>query len=189
MPRRYDHTPFPIHQIPKHYAQRYPIRRITMKKWRFILFGLCSILLTSCAVTTHYSLKENWIDDNDLQYALQHPSLNDWYPKMGDPVVIEYSNDTIYFIYNYHPTLFASVKDGKVYKPTNKDKVEGAWGTRNEPIGFLVQNNKLVGIQRMGEYQTVQDNQQAEKRERSWLPLIIGGVVAAALLITIGSIF
>ncbi len=146
-----------------------------MKKFTLILFAI--FLITGCA-TSRYQLKENWIDDNDLQYALQHPNLNEWFPVMGNPVVTEYSGDTIYFIYNYHPALFATVKNGVEYKPNNNDRVNGAWGERNEFLAMLIKDNKLIGIERMEKYNKVQDNRTAETKTTNWLIVAIIGATA-----------
>lgn len=147
-----------------------------MQKLTLILFAI--FLITGCA-TSRYQLKENWIDDSDLQYALQHPNLNEWFPVMGNPVVTEYSGDTIYFIYNYHPALFATVKNGVEYKPNNNDRVNGAWGERNEFLAMLIKDNKLIGIERMEKYNKVQDNRSAETKTTNWLIVAVIGVATA----------
>ena len=148
------------------------------------LIGLMALLVTGCA-TSKYNLKENWIDDNDLQYALQHPNLNEWFPVMGNPVVTEYSGDTIYFVYNYHPALFATVKNGVEYKPNNNDRINGVWGERNEFLAMLIKDNKLIGIERMEKYSKVQDNRTAESKSTNWLVVALLGVAGTIAAIAL----
>lgn len=154
-----------------------------MKKW--ILLFLSASFFVGCA-TSKFQLKENWIDDSDLQFALVHPALNEWYPRMGDPVIIEYHGDSVYFVYNYRPPLFATVKNGVEYKPTNNDKVNNVWGSRNEILAMVIVDNKLVGIVNKPEYKTVLDSRVAEQKHSvpvwAW---ILGGITATLVLMMI----
>lgn len=156
---------------------------------------LMAAFLTSCAKTyqkDNFQLQENWIDDSDLQYALAHPNLKEWFPRMGNPVLTEYQNDTILFIYNYHPALFRTVKNGVEYKPTNEDRMANAWGKRTEFVGLQIKDNKLIGIETIGEmdrakYSKVRDQKQAEvvteQKNNNWLVYAVIGIATAVFVI------
>lgn len=104
---------------------------------------------------------------------------------MGNPVITETQGDTIYFIYNYHPALFATVKNGVEYKPNNNDRISGAWGKRNEFLAMLIKENKLIGIERMEKYNQVQDNRTAESKSTNWLLIAVLGVAGTIAAIAI----
>lgn len=150
------------------------------------IFGLFLLLaiFVGCGASSKYQLKENWIDQSDVQFALAHPALSEWFPQMGDPVITELHGDTVYFIYNYHPPLFATVRNGVEYKPTNNDRVNGVWGKRNELLALQILNNRLVGIRNMTDYGEVADSRVAEQTQSTsvWAWVIIGGAVVLAVL-------
>lgn len=148
-----------------------------------------SIFFAGCASTQkdNLLLKENWIDDNDLQYVLAHPNVRDWFSQFGNPVVTEYSNDTVFFVYNYHPALFKTAKNGIEYKPTGSDRMENIWGARNEFIALLIRENKLIGIQKAEKYNSGQDLKQAElvsksNESKAWIVLAALAAVGAIAL-------
>ncbi len=149
----------------------------------FVLFAI----FVGCSSSSRYQLKENWIDQSDVQFALAHPALSEWFPQMGDPVITELHGDTVYFIYNYHPPLFATVKNGVEYKPTNNDRVNGVWGKRNELLALQILNNRLVGIRNMTDYGAVVDTRTAEKKESSpvWVWVLVGTVAVVSLIFSI----
>lgn len=148
--------------------------------WVFVL--LISVFFSGCAST--YGLKENWIDEDDLQTALSDPNIQNLAPKMGTPVFTEYHGDTVEFVYNYKPHLYKSVRNGREYKPNDKDRVD-LWSSRLERVGLLVVGNRVVGIRPRSDYATVENNTSANQSSNWWIILI---AVLAAVGVTIAII-
>ena len=112
-----------------------------MKKSIFALIALTVLFLTGCAST--YGLKENWVDDDDMQTILAEPNIQKIAPLLGTPVFTEYRGDTVEFVYNYRPHLYKSVRDGRDFKPNDKDRVD-LWSVRTELVGIMVVNNRII---------------------------------------------
>ena len=154
-----------------------------MKKILVLVLLVTAVaMLSGC--TYKYTLKENWIDEDDVQYALQHPDVKNWIAGFGTPVVTEYRQDTVVFIYNYRPHLYKTSKDGEEYKPNNWDRVP-VWGQRTEFIEMQILNNQLVGIKGN---QTYKSDADVHKASKSYIGIVIatvlgiGGIVTAIVL-------
>lgn len=149
------------------------------------LYGalLAVFILSAIGCSTHYTLKENWIDDDDVQYALQHPQVKDWISSFGTPVITEYRGDTVVFMYNYRPHLYKTIKDNQEFKPKNDDRV-ATWSDRNALIEMQIKNNSLIGIVKNNSYQ---ENVAEKEASTSYLGIIIALLLGAgvALLLAI----
>ena len=143
------------------------------------LIILAVALLTGCAAT--YDLKENWIDDDDMQTILAEPNIQKIAPLLGTPVFTEYRADTVEFVYNYRPHLSKSARNGREFKPNDKDRVD-LWSVRTELVGILVVNNRIIGLRPRDDYNVVDNNNTVKTTTPVWL--IILGIVATAGLIT-----
>ncbi|MCQ2106704.1 MAG: membrane lipoprotein lipid attachment site-containing protein [Fibrobacter sp.] len=148
-----------------------------MKKIFFLLIAV--FFLSAC--TYHYGLKENWIDDDDIQFVLQHPEVKEWMKEFGEPVITEYHQDTVEFIYNYKPHLYKVEKNGYMQKVSNKDRVD-LWSDRNELLSLKIVNNVVVGIKIRQEFVPVTKNENATQGPSIWL--IILGILLTAGIVT-----
>lgn len=153
-----------------------------MKKSIFALIALAVLFLTGCAST--YGLKENWVDDDDMQTILSEPNIQKIAPILGTPVFTEYRGDTVEFVYNYRPHLYKSVRDGRDFKPNDKDRVD-LWSIRTELVGIMVVNNRIIGLRPRPDYNVVDNNTNVSQGSSIWLILI---AALAALGITIAVI-
>ena len=144
------------------------------------LIILAVALLTGCAAT--YNLKENWIDDDDMQTILAEPNIQKIAPLLGTPVFTEYRGDTVEFVYNYRPHLYKSVRDGRDFKPNDKDRVD-LWSVRTELVGIMVVNNRIIGLRPRDDYNVVDNNNTVKTTTPVWL--IILGIVATAGIIVL----
>ena len=153
-----------------------------MKKSIFALIALAVLFLTGCAST--YGLKENWVDDDDMQTILSEPNIQKIAPILGTPVLTEYRGDTVEFVYNYRPHLYKSVRDGRDFKPNDKDRVD-LWSIRTELVGIMVVNNRIIGLRPRHDYNVVDNNTNVSQGSSIWLILI---AALAALGITIAVI-
>ena len=151
-----------------------------MKKSIFALIALTVLFLTGCAST--YGLKENWVDDDDMQTILAEPNIQKIAPLLGTPVFTEYRGDTVEFVYNYRPHLYKSVRDGRDFKPNDKDRVD-LWSVRTELVGIMVVNNRIIGLRPRTDYKTVDNNTNVQSGTPVWL--IILGIIATAGIVTI----
>lgn len=150
-----------------------------MKKSIFALIALTVLFLTGCAST--YGLKENWVDDDDMQTILSEPNIQKIAPILGTPVFTEYRGDTVEFVYNYRPHLYKSVRNGRDFKPNDKDRVD-LWSIRTELVGIMVVNNRIIGLRPRPDYAAVQNNTEVSQSSYAWVILL---AVLAALGITI----
>lgn len=150
-----------------------------MKKSIFALIALTVLFLTGCAST--YGLKENWVDDDDMQTILSEPNIQKIAPILGTPVFTEYRGDTVEFVYNYRPHLYKSVRNGRDFKPNDKDRVD-LWSIRTELVGIMVVNNRIIGLRPRPDYAAVQNNTEVSQGSYAWVILL---AVLAALGITI----
>ena len=150
-----------------------------MKKSIFALIALTLLFLTGCAST--YGLKENWVDDDDMQTILSEPNIQKIAPILGTPVFTEYRGDTVEFVYNYRPHLYKSVRNGRDFKPNDKDRVD-LWSIRTELVGIMVVNNRIIGLRPRPDYAAVQNNTEVSQSSYAWVILL---AVLAALGITI----
>ncbi len=159
------------------------LREHFMKKSIFALIALTVLFLTGCAST--YGLKENWVDDDDMQTILAEPNIQKIAPLLGTPVFTEYRGDTVEFVYNYRPHLYKSVRDGRDFKPNDKDRVD-LWSVRTELVGILVVNNRIIGLRPRPDYAAIQNNTEVSQHTPAWLILLgilaIAGVVTAVIL-------
>jgi hypothetical protein len=144
------------------------------------LIILAVALLTGCAAT--YDLKENWIDDDDMQTILAEPNIQKIAPLLGTPVFTEYRGDTVEFVYNYRPHLYKSARNGREFKPNDKDRVD-LWSVRTELVGILVVNNRIIGLRPRDDYNVVDNNTTVKTTTPVWL--IILGIVATAGIIVL----
>lgn len=150
------------------------------------LATIAAVFFCACTVTHNYTLKENWIDDDDIKYVLEHPDIQDWFKKLGSAVVTEYNNDTISFSYNYHPHLYKTKDGTHTIKPTDDEKTT-EWGERTEFIAIHVYNGKVVKItnnENFAKEQVVL--KQMEEKEAANPGLIVGiiaGIAAVAAII------
>jgi hypothetical protein len=151
-----------------------------MKKSIFALIALTVLFLTGCAAT--YDLKENWVDDDDMQTILAEPNIQKIAPLLGTPVFTEYRGDTVEFVYNYRPHLYKSARNGREYKPNDKDRVD-LWSERTELVGILVVNDRIIGLRPRADYDVVNNNTNV----KSGMPigLIIFGILATAGIVAI----
>ena len=147
------------------------------------LIILIVALLTGCAST--YGLKENWIDDDDMQTILTEPNIQKIAPILGTPVFTEYRGDTVEFVYNYRPHLYKSTRNGRDYKPNDKDRVD-LWSVRTELVGILVVNNRIIGLRPRADYNVVDNNTNVKSGFPVWL--IILGIVATAGIIIFAAV-
>ena len=150
-----------------------------MKKSILALIALTVLFLTGCAST--YGLKENWVDDDDMQTILSEPNIQKIAPILGTPVFTEYRGDTVEFVYNYRPHLYKSVRNGRDFKPNDKDRVD-LWSIRTELVGIMVVNNRIIGLRPRPDYAAVQNNTEVSQSSYAWVILL---AVLAALGITI----
>lgn len=150
-----------------------------MKKSIFALIALTVLFLTGCAST--YGLKENWVDDDDMQTILSEPNIQKIAPILGTPVFTEYRGDTVEFVYNYRPHLYKSVRNGRDFKPNDKDRVD-LWSIRTELVGIMVVNNRIIGLRPRPDYAAVQNNTEVSQSSYAWVILL---AVLAAVGITI----
>ena len=150
-----------------------------MKKSIFALIALTVLFLTGCAST--YGLKENWVDDDDMQTILSEPDIQKIAPVLGTPVFTEYHGDTVEFVYNYRPHLYKSVRNGRDFKPNDKDRVD-LWSVRTELVGIMVVNNRIIGLRPRPDYAAVQNNTNVSQGSSAWLILL--GILATAGIVT-----
>lgn len=148
-----------------------------MKKICLLLIAILSL----CACTHHYGLKENWIDDDDVQFVLQHPEVKEWMKLFGEPVITEYHQDTVKFIYNYKPHLYKAEKNGYLKKVSNKDRVD-LWSDRNELLSLKIVNNEVVGIKVRQEFIPVSKNEEASQGPSLWWLVLLGIVTAGTVI-------
>ena len=158
---------------------------------RALRLGLAVIVLLSaawlsgCATTTqqHNILSENWIDDDDVVYALKNPQLASWFPKFGNPVLTEMHGDTVEFVYNYRPALFVSgdAVTKVEHKPNNDDRTELWSRQRKEIVVFQIVDNRLVGMKKSDLYakNLEQQTQTVETRKE---PSGSAGIVLLSIL-------
>lgn len=145
-----------------------------------VLMLLVVSILTGCAAT--YGLKENWVDDDDMQTILAEPDINKIAPILGTPVFTEYRGDTIEFVYNYKPHLYKSVRNGRDFKPNDKDRVD-LWSTRTERVGIMVVNSRVVGIRPRPDYESVKNDANVSQGSSFWVVLL--AILATAGIVTI----
>lgn len=150
-----------------------------MKKSIIALIALTVLFLTGCAST--YGLKENWVDDDDMQTILSEPDIQKIAPVLGTPVFTEYHGDTVEFVYNYRPHLYKSVRNGRDFKPNDKDRVD-LWSVRTELVGIMVVNNRIIGLRPRPDYAAVQNNTNVSQGPSVWLILL--GILATAGIVT-----
>ena len=143
-----------------------------------VLFAV--VIITGCAST--YGLKENWVDDDDMQTILAEPDINKVATLLGTPVFTEYRGDTVEFVYNYRPHHYKSVLDGRDFKPVDKDRVD-LWSVRTELVGIMVVNGRVVGIRPRPDYMS--DQNVASVTQKSYFWVVLLGILAAAGIITI----
>lgn len=141
--------------------------------YAFALYAF--LLITGCAHT--YGLSENWVDDDDLMQILKTPEIQKNAAQLGTPVFTEYRGDTVEFVYNYKPHLYRSTKDGREFKPNDKDRLD-LWSVRTEFIGLLIVGDKIVGIRPRPDYQVVQNTAEASASTPIWIILLTIAVTA-----------
>ena len=133
-----------------------------------------------CASTLR--VKENWIDDVDLQMAITVKSVHELTSKFGSPVFTEIHGDTVEYVYNCRPHLYITEKDGRVYKPTEKDKI-AHWSNRREMIGLQAIGDKLVGIRHRDDY--AGDKSDMAIKDDFLFPKIVAVVMGVATLVVL----
>ena len=153
-----------------------------MNRKRIIECAIVLIVLFLAGCASTYGLKENWVDDDDMQAILSEPDIQKIAPVLGTPVFTEYRGDTVEFVYNYKPHLYKSERNGRVYKPNDKDRVD-LWSSRTELVGILVANSKIVGLRPRPDYAVVQNETQVEQKSYFWVVLL--GILATAGVIAV----
>ena len=149
---------------------------------------LSAVLLSGCATTTTTTrqniLSENWIDDDDVMFALNNPQLSSWFQRLGNPVLTEMRGDTVEFVYNYRPALFVSgdAVTKVEHKPNNDDRSELWSQWRKEIVVFQVVDNKLVGIRKSDAYAKNAEQQTQKTVETKQNPASGGGILALVLV-------
>ena len=116
-----------------------------------------------------------------MQTILSEPNIQKIAPILGTPVFTEYRGDTVEFVYNYRPHLYKSVRNGRDFKPNDKDRVD-LWSIRTELVGIMVVNNRIIGLRPRPDYAAVQNNTEVSQSSYAWVILL---AVLAALGITI----
>ncbi len=151
---------------------------------------LFCLLFSACATTTvSYALKENWIDDADLRYAVDHPDKHSWSARLGSPVLIEMRGDTVDYVYNYRAALYKTEREGEEYKPSESDRVT-AWSPRLEMISLLMVKDSLVEIRHNAVFNPNEQKKAMEQQEKgsyAWIAVvaILGAALLSALIIAL----
>ena len=155
-----------------------------MKQIIWAALGLAiTLLFSGCA--HQYTLKENWVDDDDLISIVSNPNINKWSKQFGTPVFTEIRQDTLEFIYNYKPHLYKTTEDSRMFKPNNKDRVD-LWNDRTEYVGIVVYQDKIIQVHPRPDYVAAAQNSEPVSESKSWIAGLIGGILGtAALVITI----
>ena len=143
------------------------------------LIFAATILFSGCA--HQYTLRENWIDDDDLISIVGAPDINKWSKQFGTPVFTEIRQDTVEFMYNYNPHLYKSAEDNRMFKPNNKDRVD-LWNDRPEYVGIVVYQDKIIQVHPRPDYAAIL--QEAEVSEsNAWIYGLIGGILGTAAIV------
>ena len=157
---------------------------LELRKCAWVLLLLVFAFLTGCAST--YGLKENWVDDDDMQSILAEPDINKVAPILGTPVFTEYRGDTVEFVYNYRPHLYKSVRNGRDFKPNDNDRVD-LWSARTGFVGIMVVNSRVVGLRPRPDYESVADDTKVSQGSSSWIILLsvlaTAGIVAVIIIL------
>jgi hypothetical protein len=148
-----------------------------MKRTIFFLLATLAILqLSGCA--HRYTLKENWIDDDDLISVVSAPKISKWSKNIGTPVFTEIRQDTVEFIYNYKPHLYKTADNGRIFKPNDRDRVD-LWNDRTEYVGIVVLHGQIIQVRPRPDYAATKQVEAAD----SFPYWIIGTIVGVASLV------
>lgn len=126
---------------------------------RYLLLIAMAFALFGCAPRTR--LEANWIDIDDLDYALENKNPRAWMSLTGRAVAVEYHQDTVKYIFHYRAKLYETSYGKKEYKP-KEDDVSGKWDEKREKIALIVYEGELIGIERL-------DEQGATEKKSGWL--------------------
>jgi hypothetical protein len=154
-----------------------------MKRLIALFFVIFTLFFSGCSMTHVYSLKENWIDDEDLRTAMNAKSMQELTSKFGLPNFTEFHGDTVEYVYNCRPHLYKTEKNGIEYKPTEKDR-EGQWSNRREMIALLAVGDKLIGIRHRTDYAGDANNTVKEEKSVGLAAKIAGAILGVGALIT-----
>ncbi|MCR5027884.1 MAG: hypothetical protein K6A31_01330 [Fibrobacter sp.] len=145
-----------------------------------ILFFLTIIAFTLIGCSSSHLFTEKWIDDDVVASLRTNQKWSTIHKRLGAAVVTELHQDTTEYIYSFRSHLYESGKDGSIFMPTDKDRVN-IYNNIPTYIGIVVLNDRIIQVRLRPDIQNRTNLRTVESSSVSW-GTILGLITAAGCL-------